>query len=507
MPGQLGRFQMVGFQGWSSTVTKQNHLGQIFQLQPQKATNLMVQLLALHRGKTYETFLSKYPTKEFEDDSEYTWDIIGSSRRNIPLVEARTADGTVVTKDMTVGAGFEPFYLVFPEDWFGHGEILWGSLNEQYPVRVLSDNARFEGTNAVYKVECFGSNSKGIPGSLLLAGERFSPAYAAVENDFSRKAGAVRYASPASMRNEWTTIRIYKKVGGNMLNRKLAVGIPVTKDTAGLKMEKTVMNMWMHYEDWAVEQQFSEYKNNAILWGVSTRNNNGEYYNFGDSGEPIKTGDGLFKQMERGNTMYYNTTDGVMKMLLDALYELSAAKLTYGERRFVVCTGERGALIFNREAKKMTSGWMPLMSTQNPAYFNKKATNYAAQNGLSVTDYQVTEWKAPNGVIVELQVDPMYDDPVRNKVLHPEGGVAFSYRFDIFDMGTMDQPNIFKCAIKGQTEFRGYRWGLRNPWTGQMGNSFMSFDEDSAEFHRMAKFGVCVLDPTRTLSLIPSILQ
>lgn len=119
MPGQLGRFQMVGFQGWSSTVTKQNHLGQIFQLQPQKATNLMVQLLALHRGKTYETFLSKYPTKEFEDDSEYTWDIIGSSRRNIPLVEARTADGTVVTKDMTVGAGFEPFYLVFPEDWFG----------------------------------------------------------------------------------------------------------------------------------------------------------------------------------------------------------------------------------------------------------------------------------------------------------------------------------------------------------------------------------------------------
>ena len=462
MPGQLGRFQMVGFQGWSSTVTKQNHLGQIFQLQPQKATNLMVQLLALHRGKTYETFLSKYPTKEFEDDSEYTWDIIGSSRRNIPLVEARTADGTVVTKDMTVGAGFEPFYLVFPEDWFGHGEILWGSLNEQYPVRVLSDNARFEGTNAVYKVECFGSNSKGIPGSLLLAGERFSPAYAAVENDFSRKAGAVRYASPASMRNEWTTIRIYKKVGGNMLNRKLAVGIPVTKDTAGLKMEKTVMNMWMHYEDWAVEQQFSEYKNNAILWGVSTRNNNGEYYNFGDSGEPIKTGDGLFKQMERGNT---------------------------------------------REAKKMTSGWMPLMSTQNPAYFSKKATDYAAQNGLSVTDYQVTEWKAPNGVIVELQVDPMYDDPVRNKVLHPEGGVAFSYRFDIFDMGTMDQPNIFKCAIKGQTEFRGYRWGLRNPWTGQMGNSFMSFDEDSAEFHRMAKFGVCVLDPTRTLSLIPSILQ
>lgn len=29
----------------------------------------------------------------------------------------------------------------------------------------------------------------------------------------------------------------------------------------------------------------------------------------------------------------------------------------------------------------------------------------------------------------------------------------------------------------------------------------------AAVFHRMAKFGVCVLDPTRTMSLIPAILQ
>lgn len=31
--------------------------------------------------------------------------------------------------------------------------------------------------------------------------------------------------------------------------------------------------------------------------------------------------------------------------------------------------------------------------------------------------------------------------------------------------------------------------------------------EDSAVIHRMATLGVCVLDPTRTMSLIPAILQ
>ena len=34
----------------------------------------------------------------------------------------------------------------------------------------------------------------------------------------------------------------------------------------------------------------------------------------------------------------------------------------------------------------------------------------------------------------------------------------------------------------------------------------MSFDTDEAEIHRMTTLGVVVLDPTRTMSIIPSIL-
>jgi len=83
---------MVNFTGWKG-LTKETHLGSIFQLMPQKATNLMVQLLAWHRGKTLNTFLSKFPTKTFDSDDEYTWDVIGSSDRNIPLVEARDENG------------------------------------------------------------------------------------------------------------------------------------------------------------------------------------------------------------------------------------------------------------------------------------------------------------------------------------------------------------------------------------------------------------------------------
>ena len=293
MAGQLSKFQMVGFDGWKG-LTKLNHLSSIFQMAPQKASNLMVQLLAAKRGKTLDTFLSQFPVKEFEDDSEYYWDVVGSSKKNIPLVEARDEDGKKVEDgDAPVGAGTAPFYLVFAEDYFADGEVIFGALNQVYPFRVLGD-ARMEGTNAVYKVELMGGNTTGCPSDRLQAGERFSVGFAPVERELSRKVGDIRFSTPVSMRNEWTTIRIQHKVTGSMLGRKLAVGIPMVEETPNGGKIRKIANMWMHHVDWTLEQQWGDYKNIAMAWGTSNRNANGEYLNFGKSGEVIRMGDGLF---------------------------------------------------------------------------------------------------------------------------------------------------------------------------------------------------------------------
>lgn len=502
MSGKLKRFQMLEFNHWKG-LTKDNHLASVFQQSPQKASSLMVQLLAYYRGKSLETHLASYPVKEFEDDNEYTWDVIGSSRRNIPLVEARTADGTSVT-DQTgmVGAGTEPFYLVFAEDWFADGEVIFGNLNEAYPFRVLGDG-RNEGSRTVYKVELMGGNVDGCPAERLLAGERFSVEYAPVEKTLSRKVGDVRFSTPVAMRNEWSTIRIQHKVPGNMLGKKLAIGIPVTAPTANGGLKKDVKTMWMNLVDYEVECQFSDYKNNILAYGTSNRNANGEYMNIGKSGEVIRQGDGLYAQMEVANTIYYN--DFSLKLIEDALSELSTSKLGFGERKFVMRTGERGAILFHKAVLDSISGWSQFVYDNASTSVVSKTSSKLHSNALSA-GFQFVEYKAPNGVTVSIEVDPMYDDPVHNKIQHPNGGVAQSYRFDIMDIGTMDQPNIFKCQIKGQPELRGYQYGLRNPFTGQINNMNMSYDEDSAVFHKMATLGICVLDPTRTMSIIPAIL-
>lgn len=408
MAGKLGKFQHQTFTGWYSKVSKANHLGNIFQLQPQKATNMMVQLLALYRGKTLDTFLSQFPTKTFDSDDEYTWDVIGSSMRNIPLVEARDADGKVITSEdeTNVGMNGEPFYLVFAEDWFPDGVIIVGELNEVYPIRVLGDG-RAEGTNTVYRVQLTGGVTTGIPVDQVLAGKRFSIEYAPVSRGLSRQVGGVHYASPVSMRNEFTTIRIHDKVSGDMLNKKIAFGIPVFDEKRGTH---TTMTMWMHYEQWALEQEWNDYKNNALAFGRSNRNLNGEYMDFDKSGEVLKMGAGLFEQMEVSNTMPYNTFS--LKLIEDALYELSASKLDFGDRTFIIKTGERGALQFHKAVLDTVSGWTAFQVNADNLGMIRKTQSPLHDNALSA-GFQFVEFLAPNGVKVKIDVDPMYDNPVR----------------------------------------------------------------------------------------------
>jgi hypothetical protein len=338
----------------------------------------------------------------------------------------------------------------------------------------------------------------------LLPGKRFSKDFAPVEREFSRKVDDITFSSTITMRNEFTTIRMQHKVSGALINKKIAFGIPV--EDPKTKAVKT-FDMWMHYEQWVLEQQWNDAKNKALAFARSNRNGNGEYLDIGKSGEVIRMGAGLYQQMECSNTMFYNNFS--LKLIEDALYNLSAGRLDMKDRVFVMKTGERGAIQFHKAALDTMSGWLPGAFTINADNVGlvKKTNSPLHQNAISFGG-QIVEYQAPNGVILRVDVDPYYDDVIRNKIMHPYGGPAFSYRYDIFDIGTTSEPNIFKVAVNGmEGDMTSYEWGLRNPFTGQIGNPNMSHDEDSATIHKMTTTGVCVKDPTRTMSLIPAVLQ
>lgn len=501
---------MVGVTDWKGTVTKENSLYTLFDRNPQKASNVMTVLMSAMHLPTLNSYLStEVPTKEFEDDTDIFWDVIGNSRRNVPLIEARRADGTAVgAGQANVGMGFEPFYLVFPIDWFAKGEILWGPMNEEYPM-INMDDTRIEGTNAVYKVTMFGARgAEGCPAEYLLSGARFSYGYAPVEDNLSRKVGDVRFTTPVSMRSDFSRIRLQHKVGGKEIGRRLMANIPITKEVNGKLVTKTV-SKWMFYVTEKVEETFEEYKNNALLRGVSTRFENGEYSNLGFSGLPNKQGSGLRELQKYGRMQYY--THFSLEMLDNALTEISAGKLDFKNRKFVIRTGEWGYRQASKAMKNTLSGWISLYGSRdgNPAnVFKGPETNYTIGNARTLVEEAYTRWISASGNDVTFIIDSSYDDDVTNKINHPNGGPAESYRYDIFYAGNEEEPNVQKCVVKSEPDRRGYQWGpFFNPFTGQANNAYASFDEDAAVIHYKATLGILMKDPSRCITLIPNIMR
>lgn len=302
------------------------------------------------------------------------------------------------------------------------------------------------------------------------------------------------------MSNEWTTIRIKHKVSGALLNKKIAVGVPMESQDG---TRKTIATMWMHNEDYVLEKQWQDYKNIALAWGTSNQNSNGEYLNFGKSGEVIRMGDGLYQQIEAANTSYYN--DFSLALIENALYDLCYNRPDVDNRTIIIRTGMKGAEQFSKAVNREISGWTNLSINADNLGMIRKTSGWHP-NSLAA-GYQFTEYRTASGLNIKVEVDRFYDDPVNNKIQHSNGGPASSYRYDILDLGSSNEPNIFKCKLKGQDEVRSIQPGIRDPWTGKTNVEYASNDEDASTIHKMTTFGLCVLDPTRTMSIIPAILQ
>lgn len=500
-----GKFKVYEAQSWSG-LTTDNHLKSIYKISPQKASSIVTKLLASSYGANLDSLLSRFPVKYFDSDDEFTWDLIGSSERNYPLVEARHANGAVVTGgDSGVGAARAKFELVFAERAFSDVHMVVGEKNEVYPLRVVEEPVA-EGTNWVYKVELMGLALDGMPGSELVAGKRFSKEFSPVETTLSRKGGDISFTSPIALRNEFSAIRMQHKAPGNMKDRRVMMPF-ITKDpkTGQLVKQET----WMQHVEWVFEQQFNKEKNTALYFATTNRDANGDYHNIGKSGHIIKMGSGIREQMEVSNTLYYNVFS--LKLLTNMLSELSEGKLSMDERHFVLRTGERGAAQFHEAITLDGSGWQAL----NGLGFDNTGTNMIRKvsSPLNANAYavggQFVEYLAPNNIRVTIEVDPMYDDKVRNKVKHPKGGVAESYRYDILDIGTIDgEPNIQKAMVRGVEDIRAWEHGLRNPFTAAPSTETIANAVDGSVYHRACMgFGAIVRDPSRTASLIPDILS
>ena len=482
---KISELQMTDATSWKG-LTTENHLGAIWQAAPQKANEMITKIQQKHFGNDIDSILNRYPTKEFENDTDYTWDLESQLIDNLPLVEARI-DGTAITAASQAGAGYTQFELVFSKDWFSEGETIVGELNEVYPVRILSKAS--EGMNVVYTCELMtGVATDSIPFEEISGGQLFSAEFMAVERTMSERGREIQYKSHISMRNAFSQIRIEKSTPGNLSGRKMGTYIE------GPKGEKFVM--WQAYESFMFDQEFRQDINRLLMFGTSNRTANGDYMQKGKSGYSIVQGSGLREQCEASNTSLYTSFD--ITTLSKRLLDLSEGRLGYDERSFLATTGERGAFQFHKSLEDYSQLFTPTRETKRiydaSAEYAKKGLGYGGQ---------FVEYTGPNQTKFNLSVDSMYDNRSRNKIAHPDGGVTESYRYDIYDIGTTNgEANIRKVKAKGLDVIHKYIPGLRNPFSPDGAVSAMGTAKDAWEEHKFYCGGVMVTDPSKTAHFI-----
>lgn len=472
-----------------SGLVTENHLGYIHQLEPQMASNLTTQIRQINFGMDLETFLRQFPVKYLDSSEQFRWMLQGDARKNIPLVAAYV-NGSAVTALSKAGIANSRFTLTFPERWFSDQELIEGELNEKYPIRICSE-PKSNGVNWDYECELMtGDATLFIPYDQLLAGKRFSRGWAPVSRTLSNKGATPNYTSPFAMSNEFTMIRMQDTRPGDMIDKPVCFSWVVLNDNGKPEVKTT----WMQYADWEFERQFQEMKNKALMFGTINRTANNTFLQKSQQGFVIKQGSGIREQMESSNTTYYSTFD--IDWLTDILMDLCVGKLNKERREFVLRTGEWGMLQFHKALESHSSLYTP---NNTEMRFGKMKNNGLSYGG------QFQQFIGPNGIIVNLMHESMYDDPERNKIIHPSGkGFSESYNYDILDVSNIDgEPNIQLVYQKGQEDIRGYEPGFRSPWQlGSKGGNIMASPTDGYTIHRGSVFGAIIKDPTKTARII-----
>lgn len=487
-------FQVVEAKGMAGLV-RDNHFHTLYETAPQFAGKVMNKMLSNKFGNNIETYLDKVTAEYFDVDDDYFWKLQGDHNRNIPLISANWLGSAVTTNTVGVGANRGRFQLVFGEKWFDEGHIIVGEKNEIYPIYIEAIESTGPEEWTYHCVSALASPD-GIPGEELTSGKLFSIEFSPVESTMSIRGTGIRRTTPIEFRNGFTTVRKENTIPGNMKSRKLATGFP------NPQTGETIVS-WVEYEDFILEYEFMEEKVRAMYYGRTNRDVQGRSYMAGPSQNEIKIGAGLREMMEVSNTFYYSSFS--LKTLEDALFTLAEGKLSRDERVFMIRTGERGAKQFSEKAKAEATAWTPLFD-QTAIRSVSSALHSQARSG----GFQFTEWEFANSIRVIIEVDPNYSDQVRHKIPHPDGGKAESYRYDIFDIGTVQGlPNMQKAYVRGSEYIRGVEEGLRSPWSADSGTNYnkMANRKDAWTVTLFCQFGVILRDAERTMSLIPYVLS
>ncbi len=467
---------------WHTGLTQANHLSTFFLTEPALASQVVTRIHA--QRSDYRNALSFLTTgtgrtKEL-DNIVYRWPLIGDSERAIPISVAQSTynDGST-----TPGLLRTTFRIGLPEKWYTIGDVLVPD-DGRYSMRVMEEPVQ-DGADFVYVLQLVTKDDTlYVPPALLAVGKEVSKDYNIVEHDGSRTSGDTHYSTPFMMENYMSTLRKQYSVTGAAQAKVMIISLtdPKTNKTS---------STWVKYAEWEFWSQWQDELERNLIYGKGNVNLKGTTGMKGVSGNAIYTGGGLLEQISPANRRYYTSlTEQVIRDFMD---DLAYNGTEDGPRNYIALCGRQFMNLFDQAMKRSASA------------FTLTDSKFITGSGQELKlGGQFVSYVGLNGDTFTLKECQLYNNVMRNRLLHPQTGKpAESYRatFVNFKMNQGGESNIQKVYHKDREVFSSYIEGLCSPF-GMKKNSTASSAFDGYEFHVGSECGIMVKDPTSCAEMI-----
>ena len=216
----------------------------------------------------------------------------------------------------------------------------------------------------------------------------------------------------------------------------------------------------------------------------------------GQDGYWIKTGAGLREQLKDSWIQYYNGALTV-NMMKDYLLDIFVSRKNQTQRRVVAVTGTLGSTMFHDALAAIANGFLTVDTHYIGSVPSPVETPYLSYGA------QFKRYLGPEGIVVDLHLNSMYDSRDYCKRMHPQypNLPVDSARMTFLDFGSEGgENNISMLKVKDT-----FRWGfvagshtptgpVKGGQAGSMKAGYDLFTEGTA--------GLLVRDVTRCGELI-----
>jgi hypothetical protein len=379
-------------------------------------------------------------TKEI-DTELYRWRLQGAEERTAMSIEN-------VEASTTPGIGNTTFKIKLDIDYFAHPDVLFSEDNE-WPLAIVNGPIA-DGTGFIYEVKIqTDSPAAYLDPALLEAGRQFNKVWTSIPSEYNQWFGTQQYPNSFMLENQ---------VG--FFGQAIHVTDKALRDQGRLEVEfmytdyagkSTKVSKFMPMAEAKMWDEFYRSMEVQLVYGKkSTSPGKDKYW--------VKTGPGMREQLKDAWNLPYN---GVLtvNMIQDYLMSIFYAREDEQNRKVVAMTGTLGSILFHNALVAVANGFLTV-----DTHFIEKVSSPVETPHLAY-GAQFTRYRGPEGVIVDLIKNPMYDSNMYCKRYHPlyPDMTVDSARMTFLDFGTSQgENNISMLKVKDSFSY-GYTVGTVGP--------------------------------------------